>query len=208
MSGLELLLLAWLLSLIVMPEPAAAPGAASEGLKPSEAAAPIVVEARLPPRRDAGPPDPPALLPESRACRDAPNYLTGDFERLPGQVDGTLVRGASGLRKLRRKWGNALIILRGGDFSGADLRGARLHNICFVGSKFIGSDWRNARAPGVGFFWSDLTGARLQGARMRNVLIDGPELAKVDATGADFSGGRLSGNAMGSWEGFGSTARI
>jgi hypothetical protein len=36
---------------------------------------------------------------------------------------------------------------------------------------------------------------------MRNVLIDGPELAKVDATGADFSGGRLSGNAMGSWEG-------
>jgi uncharacterized protein YjbI with pentapeptide repeats len=147
-----------------------------------------------------GSPEPPARLPPARACREAaPSYDRVDPRA--GQVNGKLIQGAEGLRRLRRAWGDALVVVRGGDFTGADLRGARLHNLCFLETKFAGSDWRGVRAPGIGFLSSDLTGARLQGARMPRILIGQPHLERVDATGADFSDGSVSGNAMGSWEG-------
>jgi uncharacterized protein YjbI with pentapeptide repeats len=167
---------------------------------PTEARAELVEDLRAPIPITGASPEPPARLPPARACQAA-KASGRSIDELPGQVDGALVRGAEGLRKLRRNWKDALVVVRGGDFSGADLRKLRLHNLCFVGTKFTGSDWRGTRAAGIGFLWSDLTGARMQGARMPNILIDAPDLAKVDATGADFSDGSLSGNAMGSWEG-------
>jgi uncharacterized protein YjbI with pentapeptide repeats len=152
-----------------------------------------------PPRLTGGSPEPPSVLPPARACQDAA-FSWASLDELPGQVDGTLIRGAQGLRALRRAWGDALVVVRDGDFSGADLRGARLHNICFVGTKFAGSDWRGARARGIGFYYSDLSDAKLQGARMPNILIRSPQMARTDATGADFSGGLLAGHAIGTWE--------
>jgi uncharacterized protein YjbI with pentapeptide repeats len=116
-------------------------------------------------------------------------------------VNGALVKGAAGLLKLRRDWGEALIVLRGGDFRGADLRGARIHNICFAGTDLSGSDWRGARGQGLGFLHSELAGAKLSGASLPGVIFVGPQLERVDATGADLSGGVITGNALGTWEG-------
>ena len=147
-----------------------------------------------------GSPEPPKRLPQARTCK-AGLAAEGDIERLPGQVNGTLVDGAEGLTRMRRAWGDALIVVRGGSFAGADLRGAALHNMCFVLTNLTGSDWRGARARGVGFVYSDLTGARLEEARMQHIRILDPYLERVDAAGADFSDGSLSGRAFGSWKG-------
>jgi uncharacterized protein YjbI with pentapeptide repeats len=116
-------------------------------------------------------------------------------------VNGALVNGAEGLRKLRADWGDALIFVRGGTFDRAELREARLHNICFVGSSLAGSDWRGAQAAGVGFLWSDLTGGTLAGAKMAGITFSDLKLERVDARGVDFSGGQVSGSEFGSWEG-------
>ena len=150
-----------------------------------------------PPVFKGGSPVPPKTLPPAATCAtaDVRNH------QVPGQVNGELVAGASGLRALRGAWGDARIFVHGGTFDGADLRGAKLHNICFVGTSFRGSDWRGAEAAGIGFFWSDLTGSNLAGARMANVTFDGPHLERVNAQGANFSGGRVSGNDFGGWEG-------
>jgi uncharacterized protein YjbI with pentapeptide repeats len=113
-------------------------------------------------------------------------------------VDGDVLGGPAGLIALRRARGAMLIIVRGGNFSHADFRRARLHNICFYMTKLSHSDWRGARAPGTGFIDARLTGADLRGAHMPQVLLRTAYLDKVNATGADFSGGRLSGTAFGS----------
>lgn len=181
------------------PPPAAFPGEAAEPSPARGKGTHWISDHAVPPAITGGSPDPPAVLPPARTCQAGPPG-TPAYSRA-GQVNGKLVDGAEGLRRLRRAWGDALLVVRAGDFSGADLRGARLHNICFVGTRFVGSDWRGARARGIGFIYADLTGAKLQGARMPQIEIAYPHLERVDATGADFSGGRLSGSAMGSWEG-------
>lgn len=124
------------------------------------------------------------------------SYLA--LEARAGTVDGEAIGGRRGLVALRRARGDMLIIVRGGNFSRADFRNARLHNICFYMTKLGHSDWRGARARGIGFIDARLTGADLRGARMARVLFHTAYLDKVDATGADFSRGRLSGNAFGS----------
>jgi uncharacterized protein YjbI with pentapeptide repeats len=159
----------------------------------------IVPGLEAPPEFKGGSPTPPAVLPPAHACSGS--AADPGNHRLPGQIDGTLVKGAQGLRALRAAWADSLIFVRGGKFDGADLRGAGLHNICFVGTSFVASDWRGADARGVGFFWSHLTGSNLAGARMAGVLFDNPYLARVDATGANFSGGSVSGSDFGSLAG-------
>ena len=146
-----------------------------------------------------GSPVPPERLPPPRTC--AQGQGDSDKHHLPGQVNGDLVKGAAGLRRLRSDWGDALIFVRGGTFDRADLRKARLHNICFVGTSFVGSDWRGADAVGVGFFSSDLTGSNLAGAKMTGITFSNLKLERVDARGVDFSGGQVSGSEFGSWEG-------
>lgn len=124
----------------------------------------------------------------------------GDDRPLPNEVDGASIAGRDGLVALRAARGDAVITVKGGTFARADLRGAALHNICFVETDLSASDWRGAQAEGVGFVRADLGGARLAGANLRRVLIREANLANVDATGADLSGGRLDGGWDGSME--------
>lgn len=144
-----------------------------------------------------------AALQGPSAAQDCQEALGSFYEgideaELPGQVDGATIAGRDALLALRRERGEALITVRGGDFSGADFSGARLHNICFIETNLADSDWREAEANGVGFVRADLSGANLAGARLRGVLLRAPNLANADASGADLSGGRFDGGWQGS----------
>lgn len=143
-----------------------------------------------------------AATPSSPDCQSAMGDLFGEAETasVPGQVDGASLGSANDLAALREARGDALIVIQGGRFAGADFGGMRLSNICFVGTDLSGSNWRGAQAPGVAFVGVDLSGASLAGAHMARVLFRHPNLAQVDATGADFSGGRLDGGWDGSLE--------
>ena len=127
-------------------------------------------------------------------------YEGPDEADLPNQVDGTTLDGRDALLALRRARGDALIVVRGGDFSGADFRAARLRNICFIETDLSGSDWRGVHAPGLGFVRADLTGAKLERAQFPEVLLRAANLANVDATGAEWTGGRFDGGWQGSVE--------
>ena len=138
----------------------------------------------------------------ARTCQDA----LGPLERveaeaaLPDRIDGAAIEGREALIALRRARGDALITVAGGDFSGADFRGARLHNICFLDTNLSGSNWSGAEAPGVGFVRANLSGANLRGARMADIALREPDLKDADASDADFSGGRFDGGWNGSVE--------
>jgi uncharacterized protein YjbI with pentapeptide repeats/uncharacterized protein YecT (DUF1311 family) len=105
------------------------------------------------------------------------------------------------LAALRRERGDATITVVGGSFAGADFRGARLHNICFLDTDLSRSDWRGAEAPGMGFLRLTLAGANLAGARMPHVVLRDVDLENADAAGADWSNGQLAGGATGSFTG-------
>lgn len=144
---------------------------------------------------------PPAAPPQ--ACQDALGSIFDEDREaaLPDPVDGATLRGREALTALRAARGDALVTIRGGDFSGADLRGARLHNICFVETNFAGSDWREAQADGVGFVRANLAGANFSRARMARVHFRQSDLQALDANGAHFAGGKLDGGWDGSVEG-------
>jgi hypothetical protein len=152
-----------------------------------------------PPVVRGGSPDPPRELPPARTCRAALAEGVGP-DSLPGQVDGGRVRGAGGLYTLRQAWGDALVVLQGGDFSGEDLSHMDLRNICFVGTRFVGADLRRARAPGAAFLHADLRAANLEGASIPDDLFETADLERVQAAGADLSGGLLAGTALGGWK--------
>ena len=139
-----------------------------------------------------------AAAPQDCHSAIGPLYDGAEVSALPGQVDGTTLAGAQALGELRQSRGDSLIVIRGGDFTGADFQSIRLHNICFFDSKLPRSIWRGALAAGVGFIRADLTGSDLSGAVMPGVVFRNAQLAEVDASGADFAGGRLDG---GWWQG-------
>ena len=112
---------------------------------------------------------------------------------LPGQVDGTTIRGRDGLVLLRQTRGDALITVRGGNFARADFRRDRLHNICFIGTDLSGTNWRGTDAAGVGFVRANLSGADLRGARLQGVLIRNANMENANGEGAVLAGGRLDG---------------
>lgn len=116
-----------------------------------------------------------------------------DPRNLPNQVDGAALTNARSLVELRAGRGDDLLIVHGGGFAGEDLRGANLHNICFIGSDFSGSDWRGAEASGSGFVGANLEGAQLAGAKLDHVLLRNVNLNDVDAQGAVLAGGRFDG---------------
>lgn len=136
----------------------------------------------------------------AQECQAAlgPLYDGVDVAALPEQVDGKTIAGAAGLARLRASRGDRLLVINGGAFAGADLRQANLKNICFVGTDLSRSDWRGASAPGLGFIDTDLEGARLAGARLPRILLRQANLKDVDATEADFSGGKMDGGWNGS----------
>jgi uncharacterized protein YjbI with pentapeptide repeats len=140
-----------------------------------------------------------AATPSGQSCQAAlgPLYEGAEEADLPGRVDGATLSGPDALAALRAARGETLIVVSGGDFTGADFRGAQLHNICFLDTRLAGSDWRGAEAAGIGFVRADLTGARMEGARMAEILLRQPVLENVQAANADFSGGRLDGG----WDG-------
>ncbi|HWT11278.1 MAG TPA: pentapeptide repeat-containing protein [Allosphingosinicella sp.] len=142
-----------------------------------------------------------AAPPAGPDCQAAMGGLFADEEpALPEPVDGAALAGRDALLALRRSRGDALIVVNGGDFSGADLRGARLHNICFVETDLAGSDWRGAEAPGIGFVRANLERANFAGARLPRILLREPNMKDVDASGADLSEGKLDGGWGGSLE--------
>jgi hypothetical protein len=144
-----------------------------------------------------GLPAPPDPLPAALGCREA---LSKDWNlrMAPWRVDGKAVWGVAGLAELRAAWGDALIVVEGGNFSGAPFAGRRLRNFCFFGSDFTDSDWRGAQTDGVGFIDSDFSGAWLDRSRMRGLLLDTVKLDGATALGADWRGGVLQGGPRGS----------
>lgn len=136
-----------------------------------------------------------ASVPPAPGCQASLGALHEGVEEsaLPNQVDGATIRGRDALVALRRERGEVLLTVNGGNFAGADFRGARLHNICFVGTDLSGSDWRQASAAGVGFIGANLTGADLRGARLERVLLRNANLEGVNGEGAILIGGRLEG---------------
>jgi uncharacterized protein YjbI with pentapeptide repeats len=119
--------------------------------------------------------------------------LSGEAAVPPLTVDGVTLQGAAALAALRRAH-QGPIVVNGGSFAGADLRGAGLHDICFYDADLSGSDWRGADAPGLVFVFGKLTGARLAGARLARAVFRAVDLDGVDAGGAMLSGGRIAGN--------------
>jgi len=120
-------------------------------------------------------------------------YEQPEIEALPNVVDGAGIAGPKALLDLRRSRGPAVLVVRGGDFSRADLRGARLANTCFLGTRLGESDWRGADASGSAFVGADLTGANFAGALLPRVLFRNAVLKDVAGDGAVLAGGRLDG---------------
>jgi len=141
----------------------------------------------------AAQPAAPAAEPEDCQFALGPLFEGPDTRTLPGQVDGATLAGRDALLALRRARGDALIVVNGGRFARADFQGARLHNICFVGTDLSRSDWRGADAPGIAFVGADLRGARLEGARMARIVFRNANLENVHAERAMLAGGRLDG---------------
>ena len=184
---------------------------------PAPAPAPEPVPGHAPALEPAPAPEPSLAAEPVRTCGQAASAYS--YRRpIPGSVDGGRIGGAQGLLALRAERGAGMIVVKGGDLTGADFRGAKLGHVCFLGTKLAGSDWRGAEAAGlvfsnvdltgarladakmrnVGFWSTNLTGANLAGAKMRNASFGSANLTGVDASRADLSGGSLSGNALGS----------
>ena len=133
-----------------------------------------------------------AAAPDCQAAL-GPLYDGTEETALPGQVDGATLRGRDALVALRAERGDALITIKGGDFSGADFRGARLHNICFLDTNLSASDWRGAEARGIGFVRANLGGANLREADLDRILIRNADLSNVHGERAILARGRLDG---------------
>lgn len=162
---------------------------------PAEDSGPIVVTAN----RIGGDLFPAAGVPATACLAAAPPLGAAR----PGfAIDGATIKGAKGLEKLRKKTKSGTIFVTGGKFSGERFdRKTVLSDICFFGSDFSKSDWRGFVGSGLGFVDSNLSGADLSGARLPFVLLRDVTLAAANATGADWSNGRLDGGWKGSLKG-------
>ena len=130
-------------------------------------------------------------------------YEQPEDAELPGLVSGGTLKDAKALVALRRARGEGVIPIRGGDFSNADFRGARLDRICFLGTKLTGSQWRGANLSGSAFVGADLSGADLRETRMRRILLRNAVLENVNARRSILAGGRFDGGwGEGSVKGF------
>jgi uncharacterized protein YjbI with pentapeptide repeats len=135
-----------------------------------------------------------AAAPATDACSARAGTVTGEGSTLPVALAGADFKKSHAIEKLRKKAKDGrTIVIEGGDFSDYDFRKAKLDNVCFRGVKLANTDWSGATATGMGFIDSDLTGAVFTGSILRNTLFRTTTLANVDATAADFSGGRLDG---------------
>ncbi len=146
-----------------------------------------------------------AAAPAAADCQSLLDSRFGQPEdaELPGLVRGETIKDGEALVALRRARGQSVVPIRGGDFSGADLRAARLDRICFLGTKLTGSQLRGANLTGSAFVDADLSGADLRETRMRRILLRNAVLKNVNAQRSILAGGRLDGGWFeGSVEGF------
>lgn len=134
-----------------------------------------------------------AAPPQDCQAALGPLYDGTEEAALPGQVDGATLRDARALIALRVERRDALITIKGGDFSGADFHGARLHNICFLDTNLSGSNWQGAEARGIGFVRANLGGANLREAHLDRTLIRNADMSNVHGERAILAGGRLDG---------------
>jgi uncharacterized protein YjbI with pentapeptide repeats len=135
-----------------------------------------------------------ATAPAPVACVTAAGAVDGTGANLPQAVQGTTIRSAKALGKLRKDTKDGrLLLIEGGDFSHWNFGKLDLAAICFRGTNLAGSNWSGISAPGIGFIDSDLTGANLSGASLPSALFRTTTLTGADATGADLHGGQLDG---------------
>lgn len=134
-----------------------------------------------------------------QSCQSAaPRVGSDPAAAFPAAVDGTRLKSLRDVARLRSRGGPGVIVVRGGDFSGNKAGRLNLDNICFLDSKLQRTDWRRARASGIGFIRSDLSGSNLSGAQLPGILLRESNLSGVDATGAVLDGGRIDGGWAGS----------
>ncbi len=132
--------------------------------------------------------------PEESCLANAPRLGA----REPGfTIDASRFKKVSQLESVRRKTRAGTIFVSGGKFVGADMRKAKLYNMCFFGTDFSQSNWTGASAPGLGFVDVDLTGAQMAASHLPNVLLRDTRLELVNAANARWMQGRLDGG----WEG-------
>lgn len=141
-----------------------------------------------------------APFPAGSCLANAPALATDPATAFPNAVDGAKLKNLKAVANLRKKGDNALLVVRGGDFSEDELGKTPLTNTCFVGSNLSGADLRNARTSGLGFIRANLSKARLNNADLPFVLLRESDLSGVDATGARMARGRLDGGWAGSLE--------
>lgn len=162
----------------------------ADGAIPNAGAERIVITAP----RIGGDLFPPQKVPDGACLTSAPELGT----KPPGfAIDGSTIKKARDLAKIRKKMDAKTVFVSGGSFAGEQMAKIRLENICFIGTDFSGSDWRGVQASGLGFIGVDLSAAKMAGARLPYVLFRDTKLPGVDATGADFSWGRFDGG----WDG-------
>ncbi len=134
-----------------------------------------------------------AAGPPPNSCQAMAGPL-GGAGRLPEAVDGSKLKDAGDIEKLRSKAKDGrTIVVKGGKFSGEKFGNDNFSNICFVGSDLSNTKWSRSRAAGIGFIDTDLTGSTFDRVNMDYVLFRNAILARVDAAGVQMSYGQLDG---------------
>lgn len=140
-------------------------------------------------------------IPPVPGCQYAIGDLYGSGGEDPGAAlkthDGAAITSPDQIASYSQDAGSKTIIIRDGDFSGWRFTDVDLSNICFVESDLSHSDWSRTTAPGLGFIGSNLEAANMSGAKMPDILIRSSNFSAVDATGADWTSGKLDGG----WDG-------
>lgn len=111
--------------------------------------------------------------------------------------DGAKITSPEQLAGYAQEAGDKTIRVEGGDFSAWDFTGVELSNICFVKSNLSQSNWAGVTARGLGFIDSNVEAAVMSGAVMTDILIRSSSFARVNATGADWTSGKLDGGWAG-----------
>ena len=113
------------------------------------------------------------------------------------RYDGSKIKSPAQLAAYVQMADGKTILIEGGDFSAWDFTGVKLSNICFVKSDLSKSNWAGVTATGLGFIKSNVESAIMSGAQMTDILIRSSVFARVDATGAGWTSGKLDGG----WDG-------
>lgn len=113
-------------------------------------------------------------------------------------IDGSKLRRARELERIRRTTKAGTIFVSGGSFVGQDFRKARLYDMCFFDADFSQTDWTGFAGSGLGFVDVDLTGAKMANSRMPYLLLRDSTLRLVEARGASWQNGQIDGGWKGS----------